>query len=471
MPTNQNDNINAQVSIGGTLLSRAGFGTAIVADAAPMAERIRYYQDAASVAADLADSQITAAQAAHLIGALQETPRPARVGAARISTTAVAQVVTVTVGGTATVGDYVITINGDAYAYTAEALDANADIGEGLRTELAAADGVTITGATTSIVITADVAGTAFTVAVSAPTPGTLTPVTTTANVSIATELSAVADADGDWFALHLVSRNAAAILAASAWAESARKFHLAQTSDADVLASGSGDIASQLKALGYKYSKVCWYSVDATPFAFKAIAKQLTSSPDTETIPAFGAMQLVGLTVDDANISTTGKLNARAKYVLTYLSLLGVPATDSSAGATRMASGDFVDERIIASWLEARLNENLALQLLNLRAAGRKVPYTDRGFAQLGATARALLERGIELGHFEEAVDPATDARVSPYVLLPTRASVPQSQVEARDFSFEAGALFAGAVASVGLTVTVSSDLELITSLAINRL
>jgi hypothetical protein len=106
------DVIQVSVLTDAAPVGRAGFGVAIVCDAASMAERVRYYTTPAGASADQVAGEITAAQLAHINAAFAQNPRPARVGAGRTSFTDVAQVNTVTVGGTAVSGDYTIPING-----------------------------------------------------------------------------------------------------------------------------------------------------------------------------------------------------------------------------------------------------------------------------------------------------------------------------------------------------------------------
>lgn len=466
---NQNDVVNADVLIGGTALSRAGFGVALCADAGgSMSERVRFYESATVVATDLAAGDITAAQATHLTAALAQ-PKVRRVAAGRISLTPVAQVNTITVGGTAASGDYTITLNGTEYTNTATVpTDDNAAIATGLRASInGGSDPVTASGSGADIVLTADVAGVAFVIGeLAAPSGATLTNVATTANVNVSTELDALKAASAEWFGLHLVSRTTANILAAAAWAENSGKLHVAQTSEAAVLASGSADVASQLKALGYARTHLRWYSVDATPMAFALLANRLAIDLETQAAPGWGTVRLSGVTADDAAISDTAKSIARSKRAGLYLTLFGQAATDSNAGGQRMSNNDFIDARILADWLAARITEDTAQLMLSLASLGKRIPYTDLGFAQLGTVAIKRMRQGIDLGHFEEAVDDQ-DAQISPYLTLPSRASLSAGQVGERAYAYSCGALTAGGVSTVQINGVLTDDLSLLAQLA----
>jgi hypothetical protein len=459
----QNDVINVNVQIGGSAITRAGFGVALVADAGgSMPERIRFYESASAAAADAIAGAITAAQSAHVAAAFSQSRRPARVAVGRISYTAVAQVVTFTVGG-GTDGDYIITINGTDYTHTASSQTAS-QIATALAALVNADPDVGAAAVGAVVTVTASVAGTGFTFG-SESTGSAITESQTQANVSIATELAAVAAENNDWYGLHLVSRVAANILVAASWAESAGKLHVAQTSDAGVLTSVTNDIASQLVALNRQRTHLRWYSVDAAPMAFALLAERLAYDIDVQAVPGWGAVRLSGVTANDSAVSDTAKVNARAKRAGLYLSLLGQAATDSNAGGIRMGNGDFIDARIVADWLQARITEDTAALLLSQASLGRQIPFTDAGFEQLGAVALNRLDQGIALGHLEAAVNAQGDT-ISPVVTLPLRASLAPNQVAARAYAYTCSALLAGGVATVQVNGVLTDDLALLAQL-----
>jgi hypothetical protein len=459
------DVIQVSVLTDAAPVGRAGFGVAIVCDAASMAERVRYYTTPTAAATDQTAGEITAAQLAHINAAFAQNPRPARVGAGRTSSSDVAQVNTVTVGGTPVSGDYTITINGTAFTYTATVpTDDNDDIAAGLRSAInGGSEPVTASGAAAAVIITADVAGDAFDVGtLTAPGTGTLTNVATTANQSVATELAAVLAESSAWYGFNLVSRDALDIERAASWAETNQRFHYAQTSDADVLTSATDDIASVLQDASYNYTKIMWYSTDNTAAAFAHLANRLAVDPDVQTT-IWDYVTLSGISTDVGSLTDTQLSNLTAKNAGAYLTLGGVGAT---GGGNRQSSGRFSDVQITIDWLKARLEEAHAQLLLNYSNRGSKIPFTDLGFAAVGAVARGVLELGIRAGHFERTTDSQGD-EISPFVTLPLRANVSAGDVSARLLRYTCGALLAGAVQRVVVTAQLTDDIATLALLA----
>lgn len=459
------DVIQVSVLTDAAPVGRAGFGVAIVCDGASMSERVRYYTNPSDAATDQTAGEITAAQLAHIQAAFAQNPRPARVGAGRTSFSDVAQVNTVTVGGTAVTGTYTIPINGVDFSFAATVpTDTNADIATGLRAAInGGSEPVTASGAGDDVIITADVAGDAFTVGtLVAPGTGTLTNVATTANQSVATELDALLAESSAWYGFNLVSRDALDIARAALWAESNARFHYAQTSDADVLTTATDDIASVLQDASYNYTKIMWYSTDSTAAAFAHLANRLAVDPDVQTT-IWDYVTLAGIANDVASLTTTQLTNLTTKNAGAYLTLGGVGAT---GGGNKQSSGRFSDVQITVDWLKARLEEAHAQLLLNYSNRGSKIPFTDLGFARVGAIARGVLELGIRAGHFERQTDAQGD-EISPFVNLPARADVSAGDVSARLLRYTCGALLAGAVQQVVVTAQLTDDIATLALLA----
>lgn len=444
-------------------VGRAGFGVALVADTGgTMTERVRFYSGASEAEIDANNGAITAAQLTHVRAAFAQSIRPASVAVGRISTTPVAQVVTVTVGGTPAEDDYTIT-EGDAdYTYTGEAGDTNDDVAAGLRAALGAAPGVTVSGSGAEVILTANVAGVPFTVTTTAPAGATLVAVLTTPNVSLATELSALRAQTDSWYGLHLVSRTKANILAAAAWAESSNKMHVAQTSDADVLTASAGNVAAELAALSYNRTKIEFYSDNAAPAAFARLASFLAVDPD-QSVTLWDNYTLAGIQPDVFAISTTARTNLITQRCGYYLTLGGVGAT---GGGGFMASGRYADVQLTVDWLTARLFEAHAQLMLDYAARGRRIPFTDAGFAAVASVAARVLDLAVRVGHIAELLNAQGDV-VSPYVRLPRRVDVAEADVQARRLRYTAGGLLAGGVQQLVLNVDLTDDAAQLLTLA----
>jgi hypothetical protein len=87
-------------------------------------------------------------------------------------------------------------------------------------------------------------------------------------DASFAAALDAITNEDNDWYCLIAVDRVKANIQAIALNIEARKKIYLASSEDSDVIAAGSTDIASLLKAAGYKRTAYMWHhqaGVDAT--------------------------------------------------------------------------------------------------------------------------------------------------------------------------------------------------------------
>lgn len=450
MTASNDSTISVQVSLDAAPVGRAGFGTAIIVDAASMAERVRYYTSASAAAGDQVAGEITSAQLTHIQAAFAQTPRPARVGAGRGSVTDVAQVNTITVGGTPSAAAYTITINNVAFAYTADGSDTNDDIATALRTAInGGSEPVTASGAAAAIIITADVAGTPFDVgALVAPVGATLTNVATTANQSIATELQAILDESNAWYAFGIVSRADKDVRRAAQWVESANRLFMAQSSAAANLTTAGNGIFDDLDAAGYERTIPLYYAVDATPAAFAWLAKTLSADIDREQTIWYDKT-LSGIAI--SSISETQYTNLQAKNANAYTTLLGNGATGPGVNS----AGRFIDEITTLDWCVARVTENIAQARLSYSNRNSKIPYDNSGFALIDGIIAAVLEQGITAKHFTRLADGS-----SPFTRFTPRAESTTQDVASRTSRHEFGALLASAVRGVSVSGVITNDI-----------
>lgn len=87
-------------------------------------------------------------------------------------------------------------------------------------------------------------------------------------DASFAAAIDAIIAEDGDWYCLLAVDRVKANLQAIAASIETKKKISIACSEDADVIAAGSADLASLLKAAGYKRTAYLWHwqgGVDVT--------------------------------------------------------------------------------------------------------------------------------------------------------------------------------------------------------------
>lgn len=453
MGANFDDTIQVSVTTDAAPLGRAGFGTLLVVDAASMAERVRYYTSTTAITADETAGSITAAQGTALRLALSQRPRPARVAAGRAAAE-VAGVTTITVGGTVVTGVHSFRVNGELVSLSATVpTDTTSTIAAGLRaaaTTALASLGIVVSGAAAQVILTGPLGLTITISDVTVPGTGTITPVTTTAAVSIATGLDAIVAEQNDWYGLALVSRAKQTILNAAAWTEgNGSKLYVAQSSDADILTSATDDVASLLQDLNYTRTALLYFPTDSVRADAAWLGNRLAADLDVRQTAWYNAT-LIGVSTSATNISNTAKTNALAKNANLYLTLQGGGAT----GGGKVASGLYIDEITTIDWVIARAREAIAQLFLNVSNALAKIPYTDEGFAQIGSVVQPVLERGLRANHFALSANGEP-----PVVILPRLADVDSADRANRLYRFSFAALLSSGIREVVVSGSVTND------------
>lgn len=447
--------ITVEVLAEAPAVTPAGFGTPMIAGPCAMSERIRFYATVAAATTDQLAGDITAAQLAHVAAAFDQSPSPDLVAVGRIEAD-VAQVNTVTVGGTIANGlVYTITINGVPFAYTAVVpTDDNAAVATQLRSLInAGSQPVTASGASTAVILTADVAGTPFTVTTSTTGAGTLTNVATTANVSVATELAAILASNASWYGLGLVSRDDLDNERAGAWIQSANRIFAAQTSSADAANGVADNILEVLQDSSYSRTFPQWYSDDNEPCAFAWLAKKLAADLDVRQT-AWAHAALAGIPVDDENLTDTQRTNILGYNGNVYLTM-------GSAGSTfpgKMSSGQFIDVTTTVDWYAARVREALIQLLQDASNVNSKVPFNDLGFTTIGATVENVNGLAVRALHLNEGTT---------FVNLPLLSELSNSDRTTRNYPFTFGGQLTSAVLTINATGYVSTDGVAIAALA----
>ena len=408
MPANLNSNVSVTVTGDALPVSAAVFTTLLHVAAAGtlgvgFTERVRYYDTAADAAAD---TDLTSDAIDAVSDCFSQTLHVNRVGVARIGAD-VAQVHTISITGAADgVWQIPITLfDGTEILaeYTASGSAIASAIATGLRaaigTELSgvdAASDLTIGGAGADITITADVAGNPFTVGtVVDPGSGTHTSVATTPNKSIKTEMALVAEESSAWYGVTIASRVKLQIERMAEWVETTEKIFIPQNNDADLLTTATDDLASVLKAAGYKRTGVLYHATDGEWAAEDWAAFKLAADPDT-TATLWSYATLTGPAKNES-LSTTQKTNLDGKRANYYLDFYGSGATAPGV----MADGGKIEDRVMLDWVTARTREAVANRLLAASARNSKIPYTDVGIETMASAIRGVLVQGENAGHF----------------------------------------------------------------------
>jgi len=312
--------------------------------------------------------------------------QPDRAYLARRST-AVAQVSTITVPASPTDGTYTVTVNGVTHSYVASGAS-QTDVANALRTAInggAAASAVTATG-TTSVVITSDEAGVAFTASASMSGGATgLSAAVTTPNVGIRSDVAAVRAQVDDWYHALELTRTAGSAREIAAATAPIRKMSWSQTSDAAAQAAGSSDIGSQLGALGYVRHAVVWHDDDGEYVDAAWVGRMASSRPGNATWHAKTLVGVDGIVPTGESFLHAKRYNFLERFVAARFSM-------TRNGIT--IGGQFVDVIIGRDYL----HNLIQTRLIELQRDVDKIPMDETGRAMIRGTLRgALLEAAGE--------------------------------------------------------------------------
>ena len=437
----ENDIFDLQTSIGSPSPSRAGFGTVMLLSLGEtFSDAIRYY----SSAKDANDDALLSADAkARLVTAFSQSPRPSKVAVAkRVADTIQIDTLTVLSGA---VGTYTITINGTDYTHTVAVTSTATAVRDALVILVNADAELVVTAApssTDALTLTSDSAGEVF----ATITTANITVVNSTIGFGVASHIMALGDAD--WFGLVLSTRSDSDILRAATAIESLKRVFIGQSDSSDIITTATTDIASQIKSLSFKKSKVFYHSSDAAHGDIANMCKLLAADFDQNT-PQDELLSLAGVPVDET-ITTTVRNNLRAKNATCYTLFKGLPATAIGQSA---AGFDF-ELTITYLWTDARMLEAMTGLMYRLANSSRRIRFNDQGFAQLSSQAEAVLKSGEDIGHFNFTE-----------LVYKARKDVPTGDVTAQIFRFQWGAQYSGRVKEVKVTGYISTDFETLTA------
>jgi hypothetical protein len=364
------------------VLGPTGFGVS--------SDRVRSYDGMEGVAEDFETTDPEYKAAAALFG--QEL-KPDHILIGKRGTAAVAQVNTVTVATATNSFEYGVLINGTLFTFEADSDATAGEIRDGLVSAInAGAEPVTAApAAANTFTLTADAAGTAFTLQL---LTDKLTSVLTTAN-GVNEDPDEALDAileSGDlgkqWVVLMMTSHVKADILNAAAWVQTRNHLYVACGDDSDVPAATAGNVALELKTLAYTHT-LYFHSGDEANYPEAALLGRVLPlevgswTPDMQT--------LVGITPDEW--TSTQVANLEAQYATFYVSIGG-------RGTVRggwASNGNWWDDYLGALWIESEAN--LAVFNMMARLSPEKLPFTDGGIQLVVNELRGVLLRAEAQG------------------------------------------------------------------------
>lgn len=353
-------------------------------------DKIRYYSDPDGM---LTDGFTTSdPEYKHAVAAFSQAIRPVQIAVGDRSAE-VAQVDTIT----PTAVDlhvYKIKIDGVEYSYTADGSATAAEIVTGLAALVNAdADCPAAATGSTTLILTAKVAGVGFTTNTEADADLAL--VHTTANHGVVDDLVAIQLISDLWYGLDLCSDADHDILAAASWIETQKKIFIGASKASAIPTSATTDLASKLKGLGYTRTALMFTLLQANLDAGIAAAWLGGQLPQTPGASTWKFKQLVGITPDVFNstqrnfligIPATPQKNANI-----YETVGGVNITEEGW----MVGGQFIDITVGIDWFLSICQANIYTLLVQ----NAKIPFTDQGGAVVQNAIIQAIKQGIDNG------------------------------------------------------------------------
>lgn len=388
------DHVNLTITFDTVGITRAGFGTVmILSNTAAWTERTRTYNSAADVLVDFA---VTTPEYLAAVAAFSQSPAVQRVKIGRAALPATQ----VYVLGIQTVRNneaksYSVNVKGAGVTSTAVVPVAsggsatNDAICALLVTALNAVVGKNYTAAATGttgsqvVTVTATSAGAWFSIEVLDLTG--LNIKQTHADPGVATDLAAIAVSDPDWYALSTMYNSNAYVVAAAAWVETNNRIYIVDSCDSAILtatATGSADVADNLKTLGYARTMIAYHVAPAAMMANAWMGRCLPIDPGGET---WKFKQLAGVAA--VFFTATYRANLIAKRANSVQLIGNLTITFEGTCA---AANTFMDTIRGLDWIR----DDMPKGVFSALASANKLAYEDQDITAIEAEIRSSLRR-----------------------------------------------------------------------------
>lgn len=390
-----NDIVDVRIDVQSGTLKRANFGTPIVVGyTALFQDRTKTYGDASEVATDFPNASDPNRLALEAAFAADPHPSVVKFGRRALPPTrTVTMIPLVTTEGF--VYDFTVEVLGGAttvqtaVSYTVPSSASPTSVAAAISTSIDAAAGIGSAAVTGTITVDADAPGGEWRLVFPSRVQAEAwTIADTTTDPGIATDLTAIRNADADWYGFGLVAEGKLEQTAAAAWAESnGEVLYVTTTADSAVADATAGNVALTLTGLSYKRTLVPFYRQASTRdwAAIRLLAMALTYDP-SEIQWAYKT--LPGLVPDD--LSTATLANLEAVEATCYVDLAGKSVT-AGPWAVKDCSGEWADVRHGIDWLTAEVRTRVLEQLI----FAKKTPFTQAGIDSIEAAIRGALAAG----------------------------------------------------------------------------
>ena len=392
-----NDVVSVVISNNTTAITVAGFSLPLFLGLGKgFTTRYKEYGSLAEVAVDFASTSNEYLAATLFFGQEQSINK---IAIGRQDSTIVTY--TPTVANSAT---YSVTLNGTLFSYISDASATAAEIVTGL---IAAINGgsepVTASG-TTTLILTADVGGVAFTTKETT----NLVPVYSSTE-TITDALTAVQTESNDFYGIVVHSHVKADQLLAAAWAQANDKLYGTSSSDANIInqteLSDTTSIATALKANSYGRTFL-FYSAEAAKYPEAGLFGSQLALPAGQATWNF--KDIIGVASD--NLTSAQRTNALAKFCNIYVPRGGTNSTEE--GRTSIAGGYIDTTRNLDQF-----KSDVQVDLFSLLKNSDKLAYEDADIAVVEGILRGRAQRAVDARIL--AADPA------PIIIVPKAADV----------------------------------------------
>lgn len=491
MSLSVSDVVNVSVVLSPIAAATRNFGSLLILGSSAVidtAERLRLYSSLDGVATDFGTTSQEYKAAALYFG---QTPQPSVLYVGRWAQTATAAVLhggVLTAAEKAianftaiTAGGLRITIDGTLKSLTGINLSAQTNlngVASALTTALGGAGTVTwnaslgrfdvvsaTTGTSSTITYaTAPVSGTDISALLKLQTGQASAPVAGIAAETLLSAVTTVADKSTDWYGLYVAATGVADadVLAVAAFIEGAGNSRIYGGTIPTTLvldSTVSNDLASQLKALGYKrtFTQYSGNNAHAAASIFgRAFTVNFNGSNTTLTIKF---KQEPGVTAEDLTASQAATLKAKNCNVFAAYQN-GTAIVQEGV----MANGYFFDEVHGTDWLQ----NDIQTAIYNLLyTSTTKIPQTDQGINRIVATiesrlaqavANGLIAPGVWTADGFGALNSGDTLTKGYYVYAPPVASQSAADRQARKAPvIQCAIKLAGAVHSVNVIINVN--------------
>lgn len=220
--------------------------------------------------------------------------------------------------------------------------------------------------------------------------------------------LSAVQEADDDWYFLLTYQHSGADIITVADWVEAQSKLYFASYNDADALdPNAETDPGFDLNQREMMRTALI-YAEDPEEFPEAAwVALQATKNPGSST---WKFRSVSGVTPSDLTptdmLTLKGDKYSNGKGYNIYTRVAG----RNMFSEGKVAGGEFIDVMRFSDWLEARMRERIFLTMMN----SEKIPQTRAGYTVIEGRMREVLQEGVRrngLQSFEITVPDPNEA------------------------------------------------------------